>query len=166
MNRRTIVGAILLAATAAAIWRMRPSDEAHIRRGMAELIATVEKTAAESPVAAVQRAGEAAGWFTEDCILRIDRVELGTISSQNELRQSVFRVRALLDELSVSLHDETVAVGPDRSGATHRFTAQAQARRQSVSESAVKEVEVLWRRTPEGWRIRSVETIEAIRPIR
>lgn len=167
VNWRTLIGTILLSATAAAaIWWMRPSDGARIRKGMAELIATIGKTAAESPVAAVQRAGKAAGWFTEDCTIRIDRPELGTISSQNELRQSVFRVRALLDELRVSLHDETVAVAPDRAVATHHFTARARARRQSVSESAVKEVEVLWRRTPDGWRIRSVETVEAIRPIR
>ncbi len=75
-------------------------------------------------------------------------------------------MRALLDELNVSLHDETVAVDPDRAGATHHFTARARARRQSMSESAVQEIEVLWRRTPDGWRIRSVETVEAIRPVR
>lgn len=167
MNRRMLMGAIpLSAAVAAAIWWMRPSDEARIRKGMAELIATIEKTAAESPIAAVQRAGKAAGWFTEDCAIRIDRPELGTIASQNELRQSVFRVRALLDELRVSLHDETVTVDPDRAGATHHFTARAQARRQSMSESAVQEIEAVWRRTPDGWRIRSVETVQAIRQVR
>ncbi len=147
-------------------WLVSDSDEARIRKGMARVMAAIEKTGPETPVAAVRRAGEAADEFMESCEVRIDRAELGPVASRNELRQTVFRLRGMLDELRVSLHDESVELDPDGAAASQHFTARARARHQEATEEVVKEIAVLWQRTPDGWRIRSVGTIEAIRPVR
>lgn len=167
VNRRTVIGAGMLAAGAAAVvWVAVPSDESRIRKAMADLLAAIEKTGPESPVATARRAERAAGWFLADCEVRIDRAGVGAVASRAELRQAVFQLRSALDDLRITLHDEDVAVSPDRGTATHRFTARAAARHRDLPESAVQEVEVRWSRTSDGWRIRSVGTVEGIRPIR
>ncbi len=171
VNRRTVMGAFILAAGAAAVvwvlvWVLVPSDESRIRTAMADLVSAVEKTGPESPVASARRAERAAGWFLADCEVRIDRAGVGAVASRTELRQAVFQIRSALDDLRITLHDEAITVSPDRGTATLRFTARAAATHRALPESAVQEVETRWRRTPDGWRIQSVATVEGIRSIR
>lgn len=167
MNTRVwIVASLALGAAVAVGWLVRPSDEARIRRALSDLIAEVGKAGPESPVAAARRAERASGWFLPDCEVRIERAGLGTVATRGELRQAIFQARAALDSLRIGLHDQDVAVSPDRAGAVHRFTARAEAVHRGDPESAVQEVRVQWLRTPDGWRIRSVSTVEGIREIR
>ena len=166
MKRRVILAGVLAAAgVAAAVWLLRPTDGARIHRAMAELLAAAEKTGPESAMSAVRRADRAAAWFAEDCEIRIDRSGLGAVASRTELRQSLFRLRGMLDTLRVTLHDESIVVSPDRTSAMQRFTARATARHHGDEESALQETEVEWLRTPDGWRIRTLRAVEAIRRI-
>jgi len=166
--RRRTAGLALGAAIAVAlvVWPMRPTDEARIRRSFADLIRTLEKTAQESPVASVQRADRAANLFAPDCRVDVGWPGVSAVASRAELRQAVVRGRAMLSSLRIVVRDETVAVSPDRSTAAHRFTARALAERRGATESAVKELELGWVRTSDGWRIGSVRPVDAIRPLR
>lgn len=165
-TRALVIALAALGAAVAAGWLLRPTDEARIRRALADLVAAVGKSGPESPVAAARRAERAAGWFLPDCEVRIERAGLGTVATRGELRQAIFQARAAMDSLRIGLHDQSVTVSADRSGAVHGFTARAEAVHRGDPESAVQEVRIQWRRTPDGWRIRSVSTIEGIREIR
>lgn len=167
MKTRVLLGvSAVLGAALVAGWLLRPTDEARIRRSLADLVAEVEKDAPESPVAAARRAERASRWFLPDCEVRIERAGFGTVATHGELRQAVFQARSALDSLRIALYDQDVAVAADRTNAVHRFTARAEVRHRGDPESAVQEVRIQWRHTPGGWRIRSISTVEGIREIR
>lgn len=167
MSRRTFI--LILAAglaVGAAAWRLRPTDEAKIRRAMGTTVAALEKSSAESAIASIQRAERAVEAFADECAVDIGRTEVPSVASRGELRQMVFQGRAMLSSLRIDVRDESVVLSPDRTGATHRFTALVTADRRGSEDSAVKELEVRWIRSPDGWRIRSIRPVEAIRPLR
>ncbi|MBM4154620.1 MAG: hypothetical protein FJ221_06275 [Lentisphaerae bacterium] len=167
VKTRILVAVPAVLAVAVGIgWLLRPTDEARIRRALADLVAAVGKDGPESPVGAARRAERASGWFLPDCEVRIERAGFGTVATRGELRQAIFQARAALDSIRIGLYDPSVTVSADRASAVHGFTVRAEVRHRGDPESAVQEVRIEWRRTPDGWRIRSVSTVEGIREIR
>ena len=165
MNAK-LIGVLVgvVAAGAALWWLLAPGDEQRIQRELDALVANVEKSGPESPLAAVGKATEVADRFVEEPDLQVD-VLPGSAPTREAVQSSVFQIRAMADSISLHLYDRALELAPDRRSAHMRLSVRATGRAGGDSDRVIREFELRWIKADGRWRIQSARTVEAIRRV-
>lgn len=164
MRRLWMLLGAAAAVAAALFWLWPASPEARIRRELRELVAAVTKTGPEHPVAAAARAKDAAGRFVGRPVIEFDLMP-GAVETRDDLVAAVFQARSWAETLTVETFGDEIEVDPGATSAVMRLSARATALRDGGYEKAVREFELKWVRTAEGWRIAEARSLQAIRPL-
>ncbi len=156
----------LTAVVVVALFLLMRNDERRIRRAFREAVQVLEKDGPENPIVAARRAERATEILTDDPSIELFEMH-GRFTSRSEARSSVFHARASAEQLSVRLHDVSVAVDDSRQQAV--LTGTAVVRGRSVHDRSggreVVEFATEWIKTTDGWRMAVVRGVEAIRVI-
>ncbi len=161
-----LVVAVLAALMAVALSLLSENDERIIRRALRDATQALEKDGAENPIAAARRAERVAEILVANPVI----IGFGMDAhgrSRSEVRSTIFQARAAAEQLAVSLHDISVAVDPSREQAVLTGTASVRgvATHDRSGGREFIEFSTEWTKTPDGWRLAVLRSVDAIRRI-
>ncbi len=160
------MGAAAVVALAAAVgWWWRSGDEAHLRRRLLELAALAGKSGAEPWFESARRAEQIAAMFDEPFSFDPASEWTGAADSRSELKALILHARTRLRSLRVEVSGVETDVDAGRTAAVQRCAVAVEAVADGVSERQVREAELRWRKTREGWRIAEARAVDVIRPL-
>lgn len=141
--------------------KLRPDDEARIRRAFDELCDAASFSEREAPLTAVGNARTMGPYFAQDVHIGTDVLPY-SINSRRELESMVVRARTSLDSLAIDRKEQVIELVPGHQEATMRVFARANLAGRGQRESVWKEVTMRWVRTDDDWQIAEVNAADTI----
>lgn len=136
--------------------------EGHIRKQLSQLEELVSYEASEGDLASLGKARRLGGLFTENVEIRLKGFAgARNVKGRKQVQQAAMAARSQAKSLKASLHDITVQVSEDKESATVEATGQAKV--SGERSSVVQDFIFRFVKTPEGWLIAGVKTVEALR---
>lgn len=157
---------LLLAALVAGAWLgyrwLNPGDVELIRRQLTGLVETASFSADESDIAKLAKVNGLREYLTSDVVLRVNRWNGGavTLSGYQQLRDAALTARQAADVLEIEFSELQTTVAADGLTATSGFVVEV--RGGPRGESQVQELKAEWTKADGSWRLREVQTVEAI----
>lgn len=136
--------------------------EAEIRKQLSELQELVSYGPGEGDLASLTKVKRLGGLFTEDVAITLSGFSgAGGVKGRKQVQQAAMAARSQAASLEASLHDITVQVAEDEMSATVEATGRGKI--SGESGSMVQDFLFTFEKTPEGWLIEKVSTVEALR---
>lgn len=136
--------------------------EGQIRKQLAELEDLVSYEAGEGNLDALTKVKRLGGLFTEEVAINLTGFAgARKVEGRKQVQQAAMAARSQVGSLRASLHDINVEVAEDQTSATAEATGRAKVARER--SSAVQDFVFTFEKTPEGWLIAEVKTVQALR---
>lgn len=143
-------------------WYFQGRDERQILGRQKELVELLSKTGPEKELGALTRARQISNVFTDPVSTGIQPYLSGSHSRQ-EIAGLAYHFRSMVEELSIEIADRKLEIGPDRRTAVLAAVARAKARTGGEWTSDLREVEMRWIKTEDGWLVTDVTFTSAIK---
>lgn len=157
---------LLLAAIAVGAWLgyrwLNPGDAELIRRQLTGLIETASFSPAESDIMKLAKVNGLREYLTSDIVLRVNRWDGGSValSGYQQLRDAALGARQRFESLEIEFSELQTTVADDGLTATSGFVVEV--RGGPRRETLVQELKAEWTKADGSWRLREVQTVEAI----
>lgn len=136
--------------------------EGQIRQQLSKLEDLVSYEAGEGDLASLAKVKRLGDLFTEDVEIKLTGFAgARSVDGRKQVQQAAMAARSQASSLQASLHDITVQVAADKRSATVEATGRAKL--SGERSSAVQDFLFTFEKTPEGWLIAVVKTVEALR---
>ncbi len=155
---------VLAAGAAGFLYRFNLNrDERLIRKNITALAEVVSRPADESVLVALGRTEKVLALFTPDCRIMLDP-PVPEINGREELTAVLMSGNRLPGEIKVEFKDVKVKFGSDRMEAKTIMTALATVPEPEDGRrvTEVREIEMAWKKTGDGWKIAVVKEIEVL----
>ena len=162
MNRKQWIALITAVIVLAGWMYYRQTDQALIRRELKSAARQLEKHAPEGTVTAAARAHAAASVFITAPIIEWPGIPAQP-ASRADVQSMLYLARARIEHISIALHDIQLTLDADRRNAAMELTAHIRAGKTGHEEWWTQPFSIDWEKTPDGWRIRHIASIEAVR---
>jgi hypothetical protein len=139
-----------------------PGDEAEIRTMLDDLSAAASFRPSDKPLTHMAKAGELAGFFTEDVEIRAEgpRGEMRRIQGKASLQQIAVSAQSMGSGLTLGFKDVLVAVKEGQGQASCRLTMIANGLGEPTPWVQILAIDVV--ETDRGWKVADVEAVEAV----
>jgi len=136
--------------------------EGQIRRQLAQLEELVSYSAGEGDLAALGKVKRLGGLFSEDVEIELKGFGgVRNVNGRRQVQQAAMAARSQAESLQASLHDIMIEVAADQGSAAVEATGRAKVG--GERSSLVQDFVFSFEKTDEGWLIRKVETVQALR---
>ncbi|MDD3605333.1 MAG: hypothetical protein PHD86_09130 [Kiritimatiellae bacterium] len=143
-------------------WFLQGRDERQILRRQKELVELLSKTAPEKELAALTRARQISVLFTDPVSTGMEPYLTGSHSRQ-DMAGLAYHLRSMVEELSIEIADHKLEIKPNGDSAVLAAVARAKARSGGEWMSDLREVEMRWSKTDDGWLVNAVTFTSAIK---
>ncbi|MGB0743104.1 MAG: nuclear transport factor 2 family protein [Opitutales bacterium] len=157
-----IITALALLIAGFFLSRFFSSPEGQIRQQISKLEELVSYEPGEGDLGTLTKIKRLESLFVEEAEIRLKGYgQQHSLEGRKQVQQAAMLTRTRAKSLEASLHDLHIEVSEDEQSATVEATGRAKF--DGENQSVVQEFLFRFEKTPDGWLIATVETVQALR---